>query len=134
MSEQEENQIEKEVQTRLTFKINELINNIHNTIKLNKSLGLYYIMEQNNPQLSQKHTHYQEAFELFNSILNKELSVLPVPYDNMTAKSTHDQKNKAVEKIVQKLDELTKGKISYQQRANFAQSVAAAVEKAQNIN
>lgn len=132
MSEQEENQIEKEVQTRLTFKINELINNIRNQIKSNQSLSFHYIMQENNAGLSQKHIHYKEAFEQFHSILVKELRTLPIPYDKMAEISKGEKKNKAVDKIIQKLDELTRGKISFQQRANFAQSAAAAIEKAQN--
>lgn len=67
-------QIEKEVQARVDFKINEILKGVENQANLNWQIAF------NNT--NQKHTHYWEVFSQLKSMIKNEID-LPVPYDEM---------------------------------------------------
>jgi hypothetical protein len=67
--------IEKEIQARVDFKMNELLKAIENRANANWSIAFKIG--------SQKHSYYWEAFEQMKSMFQKELE-MSYPYDRMS--------------------------------------------------
>ena len=84
-------EIEKEVQARVEFKMDQLLTAVENVAKTNWGIAF-----QNG---SQKHTHYWEAFKQLEHMVSKEAS-MPTPYDNMADIKRRSKRDKAIEKIM----------------------------------
>jgi len=82
--------IEKEVQARVEFKFNELLEGVKNRIGREFNLTL----NTNN----QKHLHYWEAFSEFEKMLRKEI-MLPTPYDDMAEHNRRKKRDEVVDKL-----------------------------------
>jgi hypothetical protein len=87
-------EIQREVQAQVEFKMNELLTGMKNVAMINWEISFL-----NN---SVKHCHYWEAFEQMTKMLNKEMH-MGTPIDNVAALKRREKKNKAVEKIIERL-------------------------------
>jgi hypothetical protein len=109
---------EKEVQARVDFKMNELLTAIENTARNNWGIAF--------ENISQKHSHYWEAFNIMKKMFEKEMR-MPLPYDEMALQNKKVKKNAAVDKIMNH---------SMFRTANvekrFASFIADTIEEAQN--
>ena len=85
--------LEKEIQERDNFKINELLTAVENTAKANWNIAF-----QNN---SQKHSHYFEAFGQMKQMLIKEMH-MATPYDDMAEQKRRKLRDKAIDKIMER--------------------------------
>ena len=90
--------INKEIETRVNFKLKDVFSNISTAINRNKVIALDQAFKED-IQTSQKHTHYAEAFEEFKNVFIKEMD-MPVPYDNMYEMKQRKKKDEAVEAIL----------------------------------
>lgn len=86
-----EKQIEKEVQSRVDFKMRELLKGVKNVASVN-----WHIAFQKG---SQKHSNYWEAFEEMEKMLLKEMN-MAVPYSDMDVRNRKNARDKSVDKIV----------------------------------
>lgn len=112
--------IEKEVQARVDFKLNELLGAMKQAAARN-----WHIAFQST---SLKHSHYWEAFEEMVKMLDKERRI-PTPTDQMYLQRKHDAKNEAVEKI----KELIIPRFEHPaNERHIIRTIVSAVEKAQN--
>jgi len=84
--------IEKEVQARVDFKMNELLTAIENTAKANWNNAF----QSGNP----KYSNYWEAFNQMKSMFKKEFE-MGLPYDEMSELNRRIQRNKSVERIME---------------------------------
>lgn len=89
-----EQEIEKEVQARVEFKMNEFLTAVKNRV------GFKY---QQAFDMTQKSQYEWQAFKELSEMLNKEIRI-PTPYDDMAKRKKWEAKEKAVEKIVKTLD------------------------------
>ena len=110
--------IEKEIQARVEFKLREILEAVKNTSNAN----------WNNAANtgSPKYAHYWEAFEQFKEILLKEVNLSP-PIDEMAEKNKRDRRDKAVDKIMNKVAK--RGDRDYYFKEKI---VVLAIESAQN--
>lgn len=115
MSEQD---IENEVNSRVEFKLNEILTSLENHTKLNWSLAFH-----NN---SVKHTHYYEAFNQIKTMITKEIT-LPVPYDNMYHQEQRTKRDQAIDDIVKRFS--MRGEKDYQQKVSFLVGVIERLQK-----
>lgn len=116
-----ERNIEKEVQARVEFKFNELLTGVKNQAKLN-----WYIAADN---MSQKHSHYWEAFEQFEGMLRKEVNMAP-PYDSMAEQNFKNARDKAVDELKELL--ILQGYRGRQPEHYMIKDVVSIVETAMN--
>lgn len=84
--------IEKEIQARVDFKMNELLTAIQNRADTNWAIAFKIG--------SQKHSYYWEAFEQMKSMFQKELE-MSYPYDIMSELNRRKKKHDAVDKIME---------------------------------
>lgn len=87
----EEKEIEREVQARVKFKMEELKKSIKNT-----STAYWNLAFREN---SQRHAHYNEALNQVLSMIDKESS-MPTPFDDMHIQNIRKYRDKAVTKIM----------------------------------
>jgi len=114
-----EQDIENEVQSRLDFKMNELLTGLKNTISTNYNATV----NSNNP----KYYYYWEAFSRFEEMIKKERD-MPTPYDDMAKRKLKEKRDAAVNELSNRL--LKKGTYDYQENERFIVSV---IEKLLNI-
>jgi hypothetical protein len=112
-------QIEKEVQARVDFKIREILTAVKNKSKFNYNIAFN--------EMSQKHSHYNEAFSEFEHLVMKEIS-LPIPYDEMYELKLRNIRDKSIDKL-EKLFDL-RGQRDYQHKI---QQIVNIIEETQNI-
>lgn len=110
--------IEKEVQARIDFKLNEL----KEALKQAANRSWHQALRSG----SQKYSHYWEAFEQLERMLEKE-RVMAVPYNEMAIKNQREARDKAVDEIVQSLN-LRRGDREFYHKSAV---IANAVERAQ---
>ena len=111
-------EIEKEIQLRFEFKINELLDAVKNACNRN-----WCIAAEN---MSSKHENYWEAFRQMKGMLIKERD-MSLPYDNMLAQKRQEVKNTAVEKLSDRL--LKKGSREYYQHQQLIASLVEEVQR-----
>jgi hypothetical protein len=110
--------IEKEVEARVNFKMNELLNAIKNTAMANWNIAF-----QSN---SQKNSHYWEAFEQMKQMLIKEMQ-MATPFNNMDEQNRRNKRDKAVDKIMESF--YKRGERDYLHKERLLVSI---IEDAQN--
>lgn len=114
-------EMEKEVQARVEFKMNELITGIKN------QAGLQWSLAFNN--MSQKHQHYWEAFEQMKRMWKKELD-MATPYNDMHVQKIRSIKNEAVDKLMKELDHRVLRPMEGRDRHHIQSLIANILEKA----
>lgn len=114
-----ETDIEKEVQARVDFKINELLTGLRNQA----TMEWHIAFQTGNP----KHSHYWEAFEQMVKMVEKERA-MPTPYTHMALEKKREARDKAVEGIIDSLD--LRGKREYH---HIVRNVVKNIEQAQNF-
>lgn len=86
--------IEKEVQARVNHKLNELI-----TVCTNMANTNYWLaFKSNHP----KYVYYMDAFKQFKQMMIKEKN-MPLPIDHLVEAKKREQRNKAVDKLSDRL-------------------------------
>ncbi len=95
-------EIEKEIQARVNFKMNELLTNVTNMANTNWGI----VVNSGHP----KYHYYFEAFKQFKQILIKEKN-LPLPYDRIHEHNKKEYRDKIIEKLEKRL--LKRGTQSY---------------------
>lgn len=109
-----ENEIELEVQARVKFKMNEFLTGLDN-------LGKIY---WHNAFMSgdPKYVHYNDAIGQVRGMLNKETEIA-VPYDEMHAMEQRRKRDKAVERIMERIDIRGRVRDTYQIERFIAQEI-----------
>lgn len=110
--------IEKEIQARVEFKMNELLTAVENTAKANWNIAF-----QNN---SQKHSYYWEAFEQVRKMFVKEM-LMATPYDNMAKQKRRKKRDDVINKIMERF--CKRGEHDYHHKERLLVSL---IEDAQN--
>ena len=111
--------IEREVQARVDFKMNELLTGLKNTISANFSAAI----KTNNP----KYSYYWEAFTQFDEMVKKERD-MGTPYNDMAKRELEKKRNNAVTKLSNRL--LKRGAYDYHEKERF---IVGVVEDLLNI-
>lgn len=111
--------IEKEIQARVEFKMNEILTAIENIAKLNWNIAF--------KSNSQKHSHYWEAFGQMKQILIKEMQIA-TPYNDMAEQKRKKKRDEAINKIMERF--CKRGERDYLQKERLLVSF---IEDAQNI-
>jgi hypothetical protein len=93
MNKLSEEYIEKEVQARVEFKMNELLTGLKNRYDINWNIAF-------NTGNSKYH-HYQEAFAEMQSMFKKELE-MSTPYDHMAEQKRRIKRDEAIIKIMKR--------------------------------
>lgn len=115
--------IEKEVQARVEFKMNEFKSVLKNTVAAKYHQAW---------DMTQKSQHKWEAFEEFEELFNKECR-MPTPYDEMHIRKKWEAKEASVKNIKQKLDLILRGTLRGDQFDALIRHIVTQVEKAQNF-
>jgi len=110
--------LEKEIQERVSFKMNELLTAVENTAKTNWNIAF-----QSN---SQKHSHYFEAFGQMKQMLIKEMQ-MATPYDNMAEQKSRKLRDKAINKIMERF--CKRGEADYHQKERLLVSIIEDAQK-----
>lgn len=110
--------LEKEIQARVDFKMNELLTAVENVAKTNWNISFQ--------SYSQKHAHYWEAFNQLKSMLQKEIQT-STPYDEMAEHRRKEKRDSAVTKILDKI--CPRGNREYHHALKI---VVSAIEDAQD--
>jgi len=114
MSEQE---IEKEVQARVEFKMNELLTGVKNRV------GFKYKQAFD---MTQKSQYIWQAWEELEGMVKKEVA-MATPYSDMDKRKKWEAKEKAVDNITKSLD--LRGRQDYQHKVKV---IVSEIENAQN--
>lgn len=110
-------EINKEVQTRVEFKMNEFLEGVKNRLAFKYGQAFDMTRKSNKAWL---------AFKEVSEMISKEIH-MPTPYDSMSEKNRREAKNKAVDKIMKSLN--LQGKdVDYN---HILRSVVAGVEMGQ---
>ena len=112
-------EIEKEIQARVEFKMNELLTAVQNTAETNWGLAF--------SEMSAKHTHYWEAFNQLAVMLKKE-SEMATPCNEMHIANKRLKRDRAIDKIMDRFAQ--RGTRGYHQKEKFLVSV---IEAAQDL-
>ncbi len=124
-------EIEKEINSRLEFKRNEILTSIRNHIQNHQHFAFATVLNNQMAEAA-KHQHYREAYQILLDIVEKEFN-MPCPNQEMYTEEKYQIKEGCVKSITEKFDDLTRGKLSTHSRFSFIRHVAAAVEKATKI-
>lgn len=129
--------IEKEIQERVSFKLNDIRTSINNTIK-RLTIGSYndvYALDSKGLSEyigrrvpSQRVT--EESWETLNAMFKKEIE-MPVPFDDMHERKLNLNRDESLSKIMNRFDELTRGVINNNQRNSFLKMMISEIEKIQ---
>lgn len=111
--------IEKEIEARVEFKMNELLTGIKNVAKTNWHIAFN--------GSSQKHSYYWEAFTQMEEMFHKEMK-MALPYPSMEVHNRKQARDKAVRKITDRLN--MRGTRDSDQ---ITRVIVEAVEQAQNF-
>lgn len=114
MSEQE---IEKEVQARVEFKMNELLTGVKNKLKFKYGQAF---------DMTKESEHNWKAWQELQEMVIKETN-MTTPYNDMDKRKKWEAKEKAVAEIVESLD--LKGSRNYQYKVRI---IVRNIENAQN--
>lgn len=124
MSEQD---IEREVQARVNFKMEEILTGLRNRAKLEYQLAVDMV---DDPAKSQKHAHFNEAYKNFLQMVLKECQMAP-PVTDMYMARLHMGKEIAVNKIMNRINEATRGRLGPGDTHGITKVVVSAIEDAQ---
>ncbi|MFH6944592.1 hypothetical protein [Flavobacterium sp. FlaQc-50] len=92
-----EEEIEKEIETRVRFKMNELLAGVSNVSKMNWQKAFHCM----NP----KYHHYSEAFAQLGTMFEKELFMAyPYKFNEKQETEWKEKRNKTIDKIVNRLN------------------------------
>lgn len=111
--------IEKEVQARVEFKMNELLTAAENTAKHNWNTAFM--------NGSQKHSHYWEAFNQMKGMLLKEMNMAP-PHNEMADLQKRMRRDEAIGKIMERF--CKQGEKDYHHKERLLVSI---IEQAQRF-
>jgi len=114
--------IEKEVQARVQFKMNEFKSVIKNAV------GFKYRQAFD---MTQKSQHVWEAFEEFEKLFNKEV-MMATPYDDMYKRKQWEAKEKAIKEMRKELENKFRGILRGQDFEMLIRRLVTHVETAQN--
>jgi competence transcription factor ComK len=109
--------IEKEIQARVDFKLNEILSAISNQVGLNWALSFEHG--------SQKHAHYYEAFGKLKEMIMKERQ-MAVPYNELAERNRKQKRDKAVEKLAERFK--IRGSMNYH---HDLRAIVSVIEDAQ---
>jgi len=133
-------EIEREVQERVAFKLNDIKDAINNNIRRCKHSQYHGITELKKGKLAEVipaflvHSNYrieEESWTVLNELFKKEID-MPVPYDEMYIRKKGLQKNEAVDNIMDRFDRMTRGmRINPGQRHSFVNMLVSNIEKIQ---
>lgn len=115
-------EIEKEVQARVEFKMNEFLTGVKNKVKWKYGQAF---------DMTQKSQYIWQAWEELEEMLKKEV-VMPTPYDEMAKRNKWEAKETAVNQIMESIRSTFRGYNS-NGRDRIVNSIISAVEKAQNF-
>jgi hypothetical protein len=104
--------IEKEVEERVRFKMNEFLTSMENRCKIEWNVAA----TTGHP----KHNYYLEAFSQMKGMFQKEID-MPTPYDNMSEIKRRDIRDKAIEKLNNRL--IKRGNYDSFQKEQFVYQV-----------
>lgn len=112
-------EVEKEIQARVKFKMNELLTAVQNTAKTNWEFAFN--------SMSAKRTHYWEAFNQVAAMLKKE-SEMATPCNEMHIANKRFKRDRAIDKIMERF--VQRGTSGYHEKEKFLVSV---IEDAQDL-
>ena len=129
--------IEKEIQERVSFKLNDIRTSINNTIK-RLTIGSYHdVHTLDSKGLAEyigRHVPNQrvteESWKTLNAMFKKEVE-MPVPFDDMHERKLNLNRDESLSKIMNRFDELTRGAINNNQRHSFLKMMISEIEKIQ---
>lgn len=110
-------EIEKEIQARVEFKLSELMTGVKNRVALKYRQAF---------DMSQKSQYAWQAFKEVEEMMKKEIS-MATPYDNMDKRKKWEAKEKAVANISHSLD--LRGTRDYEHKVKI---IVREIETAQN--
>jgi hypothetical protein len=110
-------EIEKEIQARVEFKLNELLTGVKNRVGFKYKAAF---------DMTRESEYAWKAFKELEEMLHKEIN-MPTPRDNMAIQKKWEAKQFAVEKIEKSLD--LRGRRDYDDKIRV---IVAAIETAQN--
>lgn len=122
-----EQDIEREVQARVAFKMEELLTGLRNRAKLEYQLAVDMV---DVPAQSAKHMHYNEAYKNFIAMVLKECN-MPTPSSEMYEARLHMGKDMAVNKIMRRINDATRGRLGPNDTHGITKTVVSAIEEAQ---
>ena len=135
-------EIEREVQERVNFKLNDIRDSINNHLKRSKWSQYHGIIELNKNKLLAvipAHIAYsnyritEESWTVLNEIFKKEIE-MPVPYDEMYVEKNRKEKDIFVDDIMSDFDNMTRGmRISHGQRHRFVKMLVEKIETVQRV-
>jgi len=96
-----EEEIEKEVQARVKFKMNELLTGLDSRIRIAKNLEFQLVLN-GDYNGGQKHQHYKEAYRVLKVMIQEELE-MATPVNNMAETERREKRDKAINNIVDRL-------------------------------
>lgn len=109
-------EINKEIQAKVEFKMNEFLTGVKNRLAFKHRQAFDMTRESEGVWL---------AFQEVSDMINKEIN-MPTPYDNMSEQNKKEAKNKAVDKIMKTLD------LRGREYDSKIRTVVAAIEMAQD--
>lgn len=116
-----EEDIEREVQERVEFKLNDIQSCIKNS--LNRTKYGFYI--SGNRRIT------EESWTALKEMFRKETE-MPVPYEEMYVERKRKQKNEFVDDVMEEFDRITRGmRIHPNQRHSFVKMLVSKIEKVQ---
>lgn len=113
----EEINVEKEIQARVEFKMNELLTGVKNRVSYKYGQAF---------DMTQKSQYIWEAWKELAEMVQKEIA-MGTPYNDMDKRAKWEAKEKAVKKIETSLD--LRGRHDYLPKVR---TIVAAIEEAQN--
>lgn len=111
---------DKEVQARVDFKMNEFLTGVKNMVSYKYRQAF---------DMTQKSQYIWQAWEELEKMFQKEVR-MGLPYDSMVMESKREAKNKAVDKIMNRLD--LNGRIDPRERQSITRTIVSSIEEAQN--
>jgi hypothetical protein len=133
-------EIEREVQERVNFKLNDIKDSINNHLKRSKWSQYHGIVELNKMKLSAiipQHLVYsnyritEESWTVLNEIFKKEIE-MPVPYDEMYEKRCGKEKDEFIDKVMNDFEYMTRGmRIDEGRKRGFIKMLVSKIERIQ---
>jgi hypothetical protein len=117
--------IEREVQERVAFKMND-VNDV-----INNHLRRCQMLMQDGRELRMEKMIREKVYKEVKVTFSKEIN-MPVPYDEMYIRKKGLQKDEAVDNVMDRFDRMTRGmRISNNQRHQFIKMLVNNIENTQ---
>jgi len=117
-----EQEIEKEVQARVEFKMNELKDGVKNMVKYKYGKAF---------DMTQKSQHIWQAWEELEGIFKKE-TMMATPYNDMAKRKKWEAKENAINGVRKELENKFRGILRGNEFESLIRRLVTEVEKAQN--